>query len=145
MPDELLTNRYTGPDGAAHFVVPPLTEGTLWVTVTDDEGNALTEPIPVTGTESAPPLGAAETLRLSAAPSVSRGVVRFAFGRALARGARLALFDVGGRKIRSLAVASGAESVTWDGADDRGAPARAGLYVASLDGAAGSVRVVIVR
>src|SRR5262249_30689947 len=99
LPEEFQDNRYTGPDGAAHFLVPPLNVGTLWVTVNDDEGNALTQPIPVTGTSSVPPPGHGAAYHLSAAPSVSRGSVRLAFGRAVERDARVALFDVTGRKV----------------------------------------------
>lgn len=45
---------------------------------------------------------------------------------------RVLVFDVGGRLVRTLAAGrrgSGRHSVRWDGRDDAGAPAAAGLYV----------------
>jgi hypothetical protein len=45
---------------------------------------------------------------------------------------RVLVFDVGGRLVRTLAAGwrgSGRHAVRWDGRDDAGAPAAAGLYV----------------
>ena len=144
-PDEFQDNRYTDGEGFAHFIVPPLTEGTLHVTVTDDEGNALTQTIPVTGTASVGPRSG-PVVRLTAAPSVSSGPVRLSFDRLLEREARIALYDVSGRQVRMLRAPAGAEEIRWDGADESGAPVAAGLYLAGMEGALrNSARIIIVR
>lgn len=49
---------------------------------------------------------------------------------------RLNVFDMQGRLIRSLvsgAMEAGPVTLTWDGTDDGGRPASAGLYALSLD------------
>jgi len=54
-----------------------------------------------------------------------------------ARGAALAVFDLAGRRVRSLAPAglpAGAHRVAWDGNDDFGRPAPAGVYHVRLTG-----------
>jgi hypothetical protein len=55
--------------------------------------------------------------------------------------ASLAIFDVSGRKVRSLAerrlFAPGLHEFQWRGDDERGASVLAGVYFLRLDGAAG--------
>jgi hypothetical protein len=49
--------------------------------------------------------------------------------------ARIDLFDVGGRRVRTLAdrtFAAGAHVIPWDGRDDAGVPAGRGVYFARL-------------
>ena len=49
--------------------------------------------------------------------------------------ARLEVFDLAGRRVRTLTdgmLPSGATVVPWDGRDDDGAPARRGVYFARL-------------
>ena len=49
---------------------------------------------------------------------------------------RLTLFDVAGRKVRSLAAATlpaGAHDVVWDGRDDRGHSVGSGVYFYRLE------------
>jgi hypothetical protein len=51
--------------------------------------------------------------------------------------ARLAIFDVTGRLVRTLRegpAAAGRSSVTWDGRDDDGRSLGAGVYIARLEG-----------
>lgn len=58
--------------------------------------------------------------------------------------ARLEMFDVAGRRLRTLldgVLPAGSSYVTWDGLDDSGRPAGSGVYFASLR-AAGSLRAV---
>ena len=64
--------------------------------------------------------------------------------------AELAVFDVAGRRVRTLLDASlpaGRHPVVWDGRDDRGRAAGAGVYFARLitDSGASSRRVVLLR
>ncbi len=85
------------------------------------------------------------------APNPARRATRLDFS--LGKGARatLAIFDVAGRRVRTLMDERrepGAIRATWDLRGDDGAPLRAGLYFArlTLDGrAAGTRRVVVTR
>ena len=50
--------------------------------------------------------------------------------------ARLAIFDVQGRHVRSLLdgdAAAGERVMTWDGRDDSGAPVASGFYLVRLE------------
>ncbi len=69
------------------------------------------------------------------APNPARGatLLRFTTPRGAAR---LVLLDVAGRRVRTLvdgALAAGAHELAWDGRDEGGAPAPAGLYWARLE------------
>jgi flagellar hook assembly protein FlgD len=143
---ELLTNLYTGQDGYAHFQLPALTQGTLSVTVTDDDANQMSDQVSVTSQAG---VGAAApgALRLSAMPSVTRGTTLIGFGRALYRSATISLRDIAGREVRSLAVAGGAQSVRWDGTDASGARVANGLYFAHLSNglAGGTARIIVLH
>ncbi len=60
---------------------------------------------------------------------------RLGFELAFAGHARLELYDVRGRWVRTLVDApltAGPHSVTWDGTDRRGAAVASGLYLARL-------------
>jgi hypothetical protein len=143
---ELLTNLYTGQDGYAHFQLPALTQGTLSVTVTDDDANQMSDQVSVTSQAG---VGAAApgALRLSAMPSVTRGTTLIGFGCALDRSATISLRDIAGREVRSLAVAGGAQSVRWDGTDASGARVANGLYFAHLSNglAGGTARIIVLH
>ena len=80
-------------------------------------------------------------------PSVTKGATRIGFGRALERDVTVSLRDVAGREVRSLAVARGAQTVSWDGADAAGARVANGIYFAHLSGrvAGGTARIIVLR
>jgi hypothetical protein len=63
--------------------------------------------------------------------------------------ARLEILDLGGRRVRSLTSegTAGRRDIVWDGRDDAGHPAAAGVYLARLQGAsaARSLKVVLLR
>lgn len=70
-----------------------------------------------------------------ATPNPVRGSSNFTFALPAAAHVRLELFDASGRRVRALADgphAAGTSRIAWDGADDRGARAGAGLYWARL-------------
>ena len=49
--------------------------------------------------------------------------------------ASLAVYDITGRKVRTLVsgpMSAGAHSVTWDGRDDAGKPAASGVYISRI-------------
>lgn len=106
-----------------------------------------------TGTVDAPEAGGAEALALApASPNPVRTGATFrcrvpSAGRAGA--ARLALYGVDGRRVRSYTLSAGAgeRSVAWDARDESGRAVPAGVYVARLEWGAESVtrRCIVVR
>jgi len=145
--DEVLVNRYTGPDGRAVFALPPLSPGKLYVTMRDFEANTMRDSVPVADPAAVPGPLAEESLRLSAIPSVTGGATRLSFSAALPADAIVALFDVRGRCVRRLQAARGERDIAWDGRDQAGRPVGTGLYFARLSGAreAGSARIGVLR
>jgi flagellar hook assembly protein FlgD len=108
---------------------------TLWVRGRDAAGNwgtagALTVPSVskgVVGVEDA------VTVDFLATPSPNpfQGTTSVRFGLAHAARVRLELFDLAGRRVRTLIdgdLEAGAHATTWDGRDDHGASVRAGVY-----------------
>lgn len=82
-------------------------------------------------------------LALSApAPNPSRGNVALRFTLPRAGSADVAVFDALGRRIRTLAhgaLPAGTRTLAWDGADERGAHAAAGVYF--VQARAGDARI----
>ncbi len=69
------------------------------------------------------------------APNPSSTVVQLAFTLSRVAGVRITLHDVAGRQVRVLferALASGSHRLAWDGRDDAGRLAPAGVYLARL-------------
>jgi len=98
------------------------------------------------GTVSAPP---ALSLALPA-PNPSYGAVRLQFTLAREGVARLEIYDLAGRSVRTLEagqLAAGAHAARWDGRDRSGGRVAGGLYFARLTVAGESLarRIVIVR
>jgi hypothetical protein len=79
-------------------------------------------------------------------PLVRHSVI--AFDLPQAQSARVQVFDVAGRLVRSLAdgaFAAGRHQRTWDGTDERGNPVAAGVYFTRLDvGAVHEQRSIVV-
>ena len=68
-------------------------------------------------------------------PNPTRGATRLAFWTRASQRAELSITDVQGRRVRRLSEsgrASGPRSLVWDGRDDAGRAAPAGLYTARL-------------
>lgn len=86
----------------------------------------------VSGPTDAGPPGAAGAFRLFAVqPNPSAAGAAAVFDLPAARPVRVRVLDVGGRLVRTLAAGrreAGRHAVHWDGADDAGARAPAGLY-----------------
>ncbi len=72
-----------------------------------------------------------------AAPNPFARQVRIAFTLAAAGPARLRVYDVAGRRVRTLlderALVAGPAEVTWDGRDDAGRDAPGGVYLVRLE------------
>ncbi|MCC6653388.1 MAG: hypothetical protein IT348_19710 [Candidatus Eisenbacteria bacterium] len=78
----------------------------------------------------------------------SRGVTALRFGLGAAGRASLALYDAGGRRVRTLvdgAREAGEHFATWDGRDEQGRAVAAGLYFAKLETPAFEKTLRIVR
>lgn len=89
--------------------------------------------------------GAGNTMK--AIPSITRGATQLRFARPTDGPARVDVYDVSGRIVRTLDVPVGSLSAAWDGRTASGLPASAGVYFARLaekDGSA-MARVVLVR
>jgi hypothetical protein len=83
-------------------------------------------------------------------PNPARGPIRLSFTLPAGGEARLEVLDVQGRRVRTLASgarAAGRYAHGWDLRDDRGHAVAAGVYLARLSGAAGTLtrRFVVMR
>lgn len=85
----------------------------------------------------------AERVEMNLFPNPFNASTQLSFGRALGRGAELTISDYLGRTIRRMSGEdlAGRTSVQWNGVDDRGVAAPAGVYIVTvLDGKGRSVR-----
>jgi hypothetical protein len=92
------------------------------------------------GDDPAPPVVTADRL-LPVIPNPFGPAAEVAFDLAHAGRARLTVHDVNGRRVRTLVdaeLAGGRQRVRWDGRDDAGHEAPAGIYFFRLAGARGS-------
>ena len=74
-------------------------------------------------------------------PTPTSGGVECSFELGAAQHVRLTILDARGRRIRLLldeTLAAGPHQVAWDGRDERGVSARAGVYFLRLEGDAGA-------
>jgi Calcineurin-like phosphoesterase/FlgD Ig-like domain/Purple acid Phosphatase, N-terminal domain len=98
------------------------------------------------GTATGVPVSGAPGVSLHLAPgrpSPFERATSIAYTLAQAGTVRLAVFDVNGRRVRTLRNGdrpSGSHAEVWDGCDDQGRPLAAGVYFARLE-AAGATRV----
>jgi hypothetical protein len=103
---------------------------------------------PLSGVSAEGP-GASDALQFAAArPNPSSGSVTLRFALPRPVHARLIVFDLAGRRARTLvdgALPAGPHELAWDGRDERGARVPAGLYWARLEAAGRSVTRRIVR
>ena len=100
--------------------------------------------------DTEPSPAARSGLSLAAWPNPVRGAMALSWSLPAAGAARLALYDVSGRRVALLhegAAGSGAHVTRWNGRDADGRVSPPGIYLARLETAAGvrSVRVVRVR
>lgn len=84
---------------------------------------------------TAGPDGRGDVLDVAVAPNPARGTCRITFRLAAAGHVAVSVHDARGRRVRDLGSAwspAGAHAVAWDGRDERGIAAPAGIYFASL-------------
>jgi hypothetical protein len=70
-------------------------------------------------------------LSVKASPNPFKDLVSIDFALGAPAEVALAIYDVGGRRLRDLAggtYPAGAHSITWDGSDSEGHPVGAGIY-----------------
>ncbi|MCC6649840.1 MAG: hypothetical protein IT348_01680 [Candidatus Eisenbacteria bacterium] len=99
--------------------------------------------LPGTATAGAEAEQASARVPLTSSPNPARGAIRFEVQGA-PPGARLELFDLGGRRVWTSRVLAASRSVEWRGAGASGAPAPAGIYFARLSGSAGATPLRLV-
>jgi len=91
------------------------------------------------------------TRALAASPNPSRGPVDLSFALAAPERVRLALFDLSGRRLRTVfdgVAGAGTTRLTWNGLDDRGTQAPTGMVFARLtreSGGSATARILRVR
>ena len=86
---------------------------------------------------SSPGPGAPARVALASHPNPTHGPLTVNFDLETEENVVLALYDVSGREVRTLAkgrFAAGPNRVAWDGKDDRGRVAPPGVYLARLKG-----------
>jgi len=91
-----------------------------------------------------------ELLFAGARPNPVRDGTRFAYSLPQAGTVRLALYDVGGRRVRMIVDgirSAGSHNEAWDGRGDDGGPVSSGLYWARFEAAGRSFtrRVSVLR
>jgi hypothetical protein len=124
------------------FVIPPNTASDEWVAFWQGVPAAFPTVL------SAPP-ASAEPIALaiwSANPSRGATPIRLSLPRPLR--CALALYDVSGRRLRSLleeSLPAGTRSLTWDGRDDQGRLLASGYYVLRLTTEDGAISRPIIR
>ena len=108
--------------------------------------------VPVVGIEPPPVVASVNGLRIRAAtPNPFRGATTLAYELAKGGPVTICVHDIGGRRVRTLASgewrAAGWHDAIWDGRDDAGRGAPAGIYfqVVATGDARGSARVVKVE
>jgi hypothetical protein len=96
------------------------------------------------------PTRAPATLAFAAAPNPARGACCFRLTLEAPGEVAIDVFDVTGRRVRSLRPGwrdAGVSEVRWNGRDDAGAPVAAGVYLARVGRGArrAEARVALVR
>lgn len=106
-------------------------------------------PLTVVGIGSGP--GRVASLVVTASPNPARTGVVLRFSESTRSKVTVEIFDVGGRRVRSLLhgteVPPGLQEIRWDGRTDGGEPASSGVYMARVGDGSGArtARLVLVR
>ena len=104
-------------------------------------------PGPLPTGASGPAASYATRSALRAVPGITRAGTRFVLERPALEGAGVQVFNVTGRRVRTLGIPTGASGISWDGDGVAGEPVAGGVYFGRLVGSstAGTARVVLVR
>ncbi|MBK8167594.1 MAG: hypothetical protein IPK64_16740 [bacterium] len=144
----------SGLDAEGHDIAN-LGDGRLWVggefrRAGDKVSARLAQWQPATASAVDPGAGTARIALRPAWPNPFTARTAFAFDLPVAGNVVVDVYDVRGARVRTLTEATlpaGSHRVAWDGRDDAGRPAPAGVYFAALrgTGTAARQRVVLVR
>jgi hypothetical protein len=104
--------------------------------------------IGVSGSVDVATAAPAARLQISAAPNpfASSAAIRWTLPQDAE--VTLAIYDAAGRRVRTMAhgfLTAGVHSLMWDGRDDRGNPAKAGVYWMRLNAGSQEVKSSVVR
>lgn len=101
------------------------------------------------GTNDVPEAQLASRMWMAAIPNPSRdGAVQVAFRMPVRAQAKVELFDLAGRRIRTLMkgdLAAGDQRARWDGKDSEGKAVKPGVYLARVDYLGGSKTIRLLR
>jgi plastocyanin len=125
---------FAGPDETFPFVFTEA--GTIPYFCVFHEALDMRGTVTVTSVTSVPAGSQRDALRLAAAPNPALDGTSLSFRVTRAGEARVDVYDLTGRRVRELfrgALAPGAQSVRWDGRDDRAAALPSGVYLMRLD------------
>jgi hypothetical protein len=142
----------TGGGGDAAFNPNPASEGPMLVTMTRHNALCHEGLATVSGTSSDVAAGDPRLSRarlLPARPSPFAGSTTIDYALPARGPVSLQIFDLAGRRVRTLAEASatsaGTHRVVWDGCDAAGAPVAAGVYVCRLETAGSRLSRRLIR
>ncbi len=115
-------------------VQKPRGSATGWLAARSDGRNS--GAYPLRPSLSPVPDAVTAAARLQVYPNPGGGQFHFRIsGVSLSAGLRLEIFDLRGRRVRTLAAGQASGLIRWDGADGQGRPLAAGTYLAALRGA----------
>ena len=137
-----MNGSHPGASRALQVTFSPLEAGTrldtLWLASNDPLRPLLPVPLQGIGGDGVGvgDFGPGVGLRFASDPNPFRASTRLRFSLPVAGRAWLELFDIRGRKVRTLAAGerfgAGDQVLPWDGRDDAGAPLASGIYFSRL-------------
>ncbi len=130
--DEVFDNTYSDENGRAALSIQPESEGWLYYTIRDDYGRAVYDSIEVRADPTGVPDIGTSQLRFWAEPSVINGSGNLRLSHGLPVQAEIEIYDVSGRRIRSIKLGPEQESAVWDCRNDQGGSVGAGVYFARI-------------
>ena len=138
---------------AHHVVSVDVSEDRLALSAMDADGSVFDAMTLIkTGCDCDEAVPGSGSLALAAGavlPNPSSGVMFFRFQQGEAADVRVSLYDVAGRKVREICtdgpLPAGTNAIRWDGLDDRGNAAPAGVYLARIETGSRAVTAKVIR
>ena len=130
--EEVFDNTYTNILGQAALTIMPESEGWLYYTLRDNNGQAVYDSIEVRSLPTDAPDFGSSDLHFWADPSVVSQGSTLRFSRNLNRESVIEIYQVSGRRVRRLEVNGEQDSVAWDGRDEKNRSVPGGVYFARI-------------